>query len=532
VNTRPAALLVALAVRALLLDAAPARGDFPLCYPAPLGAVTSALPLTTGLVVSTDLATPIGFIGSGNLLEAYDPVRNVWLWSTAMSGTIIGDPLAAKLEIGLVVVLVPLSGCQIACVRASDGFVMWVKDLRTGTPDPGDALAGTPAIQLRALSDSTFRANVPNDLVFAATRYVSTSLNRVYALNAKDGSTRWVFNLAGTRNMDAASAGPVVDAARNVVYVGTDQSSPIQNSLWALSSMDGTRAWPAFGVTAGRITQRPLLAGGRLYTTGADNVLRATDCAAAPGTLIWSLALASDPVGAPTLAPDVGTTVLIAMACDGDVMRSVVDEGTFAAETTPLTGVASSPVFLPGAGRFFARVPSGDVQEYDTATHVTFGFPATLCGDPAAHLALCHFAAEAAPWRLAVAGGVGPSGYLTQLCVPWDYSLAPGGCTVSVPAADFHAEATLAPPNPNPMATRARFAFSTARSCRVTVLVSDVQGRRVRSLAEDAAAAGGRSLVWDGRDEAGRRAPSGLYTARLMVDGVATRIMRTVLLLR
>jgi F420-0:gamma-glutamyl ligase len=101
-----------------------------------------------------------------------------------------------------------------------------------------------------------------------------------------------------------------------------------------------------------------------------------------------------------------------------------------------------------------------------------------------------------------------------------------------VPAADFHAEATLAPPNPNPMATRARFAFSTARSCRVTVLVSDVQGRRVRSLAEDAAAAGGRSLVWDGRDEAGRRAPSGLYTARLIVDGVATRIMRTVLLLR
>jgi len=65
------------------------------------------------------------------------------------------------------------------------------------------------------------------------------------------------------------------------------------------------------------------------------------------------------------------------------------------------------------------------------------------------------------------------------------------------------------------------------------VLVSDVQGRRVRRLVESEASTGGRSLVWDGRDDAGRHVPSGLYTARLVLNGRASvRAVRSVLVTR
>jgi flagellar hook assembly protein FlgD len=44
--------------------------------------------------------------------------------------------------------------------------------------------------------------------------------------------------------------------------------------------------------------------------------------------------------------------------------------------------------------------------------------------------------------------------------------------------------------------------------------VLDVSGRRVRTLAQGARAVGAHALRWDGRDEAGRITPAGLYLVR------------------
>ena len=50
--------------------------------------------------------------------------------------------------------------------------------------------------------------------------------------------------------------------------------------------------------------------------------------------------------------------------------------------------------------------------------------------------------------------------------------------------------------------------------------------RLVRVLWEGTAAEGRRSVVWDGRDEAGRTAPSGVYLCRLAAGGfTAARAM-------
>jgi hypothetical protein len=334
--------------------------------------------------------------------------------------------------------------------------------------------------------------------------------------------------------MNAASAGPTVDLAHDAVYVGTEQASPIQNSLWAFKSVSGLRAWTGFGTPAGRITQRPLLAGKRLYTTGLDNTLRATDCDSLPGSLIWSLAVASGPVADPVLDPD-ALSPLIAIACGGNLLRSVIDGGSFGSEIPSVSAIASAPVYLPGAGVFYAIDPTGHVQEFDSAVHIPLGPPASLCGDPALHLSLSHQPLLPSPWRLSVVGSARVLGYLTQVCVPWGYGAAPQSCGSNVAVeepASAPATDELLPPFPNPTRSATRCAFTTSRACRAALFISDVQGRRVCRLAESEPAAGHRSLEWNGRDDAGRRVAAGIYSVRLALDGTPTRSARMVLVLR
>ncbi len=79
-------------------------------------------------------------------------------------------------------------------------------------------------------------------------------------------------------------------------------------------------------------------------------------------------------------------------------------------------------------------------------------------------------------------------------------------------------------PNPfNPLTT---LSFSLAEPGQAKVDILDLQGRLVRSLFAGDLPAGERSLVWDGRDNAGRAVSSGAYLARLQAGSqTATRKM-------
>jgi hypothetical protein len=68
---------------------------------------------------------------------------------------------------------------------------------------------------------------------------------------------------------------------------------------------------------------------------------------------------------------------------------------------------------------------------------------------------------------------------------------------------------------PNPTAHGAAIALSLARPAQVSVAIYDASGRRVRALATAPFAAGEPHLNWDGRDDAGRVAPSGIYFVRV-----------------
>lgn len=68
-------------------------------------------------------------------------------------------------------------------------------------------------------------------------------------------------------------------------------------------------------------------------------------------------------------------------------------------------------------------------------------------------------------------------------------------------------------PRPNPTRGAAAIPFTLDRAATTRVLIVDVSGRLVRSLATRSLPAGAHAASWDGRDESGRPAASGVYFA-------------------
>ncbi len=77
----------------------------------------------------------------------------------------------------------------------------------------------------------------------------------------------------------------------------------------------------------------------------------------------------------------------------------------------------------------------------------------------------------------------------------------------------------LRPPYPNPTGGATTIAFAARRDADLTVEVYSVAGRRIWTSRLAAAAGQTASLQWNGRDEAGRPAASGIYLVRVSSAG-------------
>lgn len=87
----------------------------------------------------------------------------------------------------------------------------------------------------------------------------------------------------------------------------------------------------------------------------------------------------------------------------------------------------------------------------------------------------------------------------------------------------------LRPPRPNPFNPSARLSFELPRPGRVRLSIHDLAGRLVAVLADEDLAAGTHERTWDGRDDAGRRVPSGVYYCRLATDRETLLVKATLL---
>ncbi len=86
----------------------------------------------------------------------------------------------------------------------------------------------------------------------------------------------------------------------------------------------------------------------------------------------------------------------------------------------------------------------------------------------------------------------------------------------------YNARPLSVEPNPAPGGCVLRFSLATPR--RGSLAVFDASGRKVRTLESGGFARGAYSPRWDGRDDAGRSVPEGIYFASLRLDhSVQTR---------
>ncbi len=113
-----------------------------------------------------------------------------------------------------------------------------------------------------------------------------------------------------------------------------------------------------------------------------------------------------------------------------------------------------------------------------------------------------------------------------------------GAATITISGTNFRSSApvvgvepisreiqTAARSVPNPTAGAVSVQFAMPRAGRAQVTVTDVAGRRIRSLANRAFPAGSHDLQWDGRDDAGLMTPAGVYFVRIDT-GSSPRVTR------
>jgi hypothetical protein len=74
---------------------------------------------------------------------------------------------------------------------------------------------------------------------------------------------------------------------------------------------------------------------------------------------------------------------------------------------------------------------------------------------------------------------------------------------------------------PNPFNSSTTLSFSLPNPSSTALAVYSLTGQRVRTLVSGPLSAGAHSVVWDGRDDAGRTVSSGVYLSRLKSGGKA-----------
>lgn len=90
-----------------------------------------------------------------------------------------------------------------------------------------------------------------------------------------------------------------------------------------------------------------------------------------------------------------------------------------------------------------------------------------------------------------------------------------GGCWTGIEGDEFPGNLVLYPSRPNPSrgVTEIRYAAPAVNE-RLSVSVYNISGQHVRTVLDEVVAPGLGSVVWDGRDEAGRRVSAGVYFCR------------------
>jgi len=85
---------------------------------------------------------------------------------------------------------------------------------------------------------------------------------------------------------------------------------------------------------------------------------------------------------------------------------------------------------------------------------------------------------------------------------------------------------------PNPFNPTTTIRYSLPEASEIKLIVYNMNGQEIKTLATGKVAAGSHSIVWDGRDNAGHAVPSGVYFYKLSVESQQWQSMKKMILLK
>ncbi|MFB3910479.1 MAG: C25 family cysteine peptidase [Candidatus Eisenbacteria bacterium] len=175
------------------------------------------------------------------------------------------------------------------------------------------------------------------------------------------------------------------------------------------------------------------------------------------------------------------------------------------------------------------RSPAGTVavlhnRTGSSADNIVGWYPTTLT--PAE--SLDRFLGEACDgtWTLIVSDNASQdTGTLNEWCLELTH-----GTPMGVEDAETPKSLQLGACHPNPLHQGATILFDLPQNAQVRLGVYDVAGRKIAQLVSGTLAAGRHQVLWNGRDEAGRMAASGVYLYRL--EALGQTLTRKMLVVR
>jgi outer membrane protein assembly factor BamB len=323
------------------------------------------------------------------------------------------------------------------------------------------------------------------------TIYFGTIGKMVYALYP-DGSFRWKYPFS-----DRLEIVPAI-GSYGTVYVPSHDGK-----LYAFKA-DGTLKWTY--PTGGIILDTPQIGkDGVLYFGSCDNFLYAVN---PDGSLKWRYDSGSAIRNEAVLGTD-GTIYIINELGE---LTALNQDGTLRWKRSEAHATIRNLWIYPPTGEIWVRSwsafgdsitalkPTGEVKWREPAE---WSFPSCM---PDGKI------------RMTVTSETSPqTGYLWEVEMG-EYEQHPEVVESERPASEL---ISLFPNRPNPFNPSTTISFTLSAPGKSHLVVYDITGRKVRELVSRILSAGAYSVVWDGRDDAGRAVSSGVYLSRLESGGKA-----------
>ncbi len=199
----------------------------------------------------------------------------------------------------------------------------------------------------------------------------------------------------------------------------------------------------------------------------------------------------------------IASVIQVSGAQSGSIVDVSVDVGISHPDIGELTVLLTSPA---------GTTVTLHLQSGSGTADLVGNYPQSLAVDGPGSLAWFHDEGSTGPWTLTAIDALpGNNGVIDSWGLNFtlkDFVSAGGHLPVSA--------AVLFPNSPNPFNPSTRIAFELAVAGRTQLSIFDLRGMVVRRLLGGVLDAGRHSVTWDGRNDSGRQAGSGVYLYRLV----------------